>query len=752
MRSRFGVWAALGLALLAFAACGGDDGPGPGSSGAGGATGPGGMGGTGAAGGGQGGEGGQGGQGGGSSAGLSFVVAGSYPASVGGGNSVMAGAHVNGDGLLDLVVLNTVGVFVSVLVADPGGGYQETARRYLDVAPSDLAVGDLDGDGLVDAAVTDAEGGLSIFLGQAGGALQPPATYATPLSWAGGVEAADLDADGDLDLVVGSRFAESIHVFLGNGDGTFPPPQAVGVAGDHSLSDVAAAHVDGDGLLDVVASDERSASAYLFKGTGGGALAAAVSIPAQHAQSIALGDLTGDGRPEILLGASFDANSLGLLVNDGAGAFQPLVTHAAGSRPRVLALADLTGDGLRDVLAVESGWPGNSLQILRNLGGGALMPAEALAAGRRPRAAVVSDADGDLVPDLIAGNDAPGLSVLAGNGDGTFQAPAGQGFGAGAREIAVGDLDGDGATEVVFGAGLSAAVTVLHNDGAGALSEVASYALGDDPFRLFLVNVDADPALDLVAVNGCSFAFCSVVETLSGLGDGALSQPVSSAMGAIFTDAAAADLDGDGDGDLLVTEGHDGSLMRCNGDGTFTQEMGAYVVAFGLADFDGDSVLDMAAASEGYTFVGRGLGDGSFVWNSQGYLGSAQRIATGDLNNDGSADFLGVPWLGDTITLMFGAGDAMDFTPAVLDLNSEGILSPVVADLDGNGWSDLALIAGGRVVVLLNGENGFKDGPVIQAGRDPSALAVADLNGDARPDLLVTYAGSNELVVLINAP
>jgi hypothetical protein len=148
--------------------------------------------------------------------------------------------------------------------------------------------------------------------------------------------------------------------------------------------------------------------------------------------------------------------------------------------------------------------------------------------------------------------------------------------------------------------------------------------------------------------------------------------------------------------------------------------------------------------------VWRGLGDGTFEPPSAGFSGpSCAEFTTGDFNADGALDGFGTT--SETIVVISNLG-GMAFSVTEFDVNEEGVQSPVSADFDRNGLADVAFVAGGKVHVLLNEEGALKPGPILSAGLDSREIAVGDLDGDDRPDLVVTAWGSNDVTVLMNRP
>jgi hypothetical protein len=747
---------------LTLAGCGADEAVNPlgGAGGSAGSSGDGGAAGGASGEGGAGGTAGSGGDGGagGAQGGMSFVEAGRYPAPVGAGNEAVAQDDMNGDGVPDLVVLNALNTgfearfhpFISIQIGDGDGTFQRIdaplpGNYYVRA----FATADVNGDGVRDVIVgtlADSQEVAAVLLGNGDGTLQPAVPYDSlysPYS----VAPADIDGDGDIDLVLGSS-SDRIVLLRGNGDGTFQPPVFVDVAGSNGLVAVAVGDLDGDDLLDIVAADRTMNQLRVLQGTGGGAFQVLPPVPAQRSTSIALGDLTGDGRPEVLLGAGYGSTGIGVLLNDGSGALQGFTAYPAGQAPSAPRVADVDGDGAADVVAVSR--VDSAAYVLRNAGGGALEPAIAHPGGDGGVGAEVADFNGDAAADLAIVNQEPGLVVLPGQGGGAFGAPIEQRLGAGARAVTLADLDGDGASDIAFASRFRSSVNVLRGIGAGAFAPAVGYPVDSDPFKLVAGHFDAGATVDLAAGVASDCYPCPGVEMLAGDGDGALLPPVVWAED-IFLDIAAGDFNGDGLTDVAAAVNGDGllaNLLLAQGDGTASLgDLPRVATVLAAGDFDGDGFQDLAAAEFGLGFLLRGNGDGTFQEPPQfNFEDRADQRATGDFNSDGYLDYVGA---GSKLGLALSTGDGVTFTRVSFHLNLGPLGSPAPADFDGDGWLDLALIAGDRVVVLWNARGTFVAGPLLTPG-GASSVAAGDLDGDGRPDLAVTSYVRNDVAILLN--
>ncbi len=683
---------------------------------------------------------------------------GTIPAPVGAGNDTVIHDDLNGDGVQDLVVANRIGRFVSVLLGAGDGTFQEV-DRYLSTAhlfSGGLATGDFNSDGVRDVVSTDGQflGVGAVLLGHGDGTLEPPASYNPAAKRPGGIAVADMTGDGVEDLVIAGGY-HSLAVIVGNGDGTFGSVLPTTVPDSEFAFGVAVGDLDGDGAMDVVTTDIWSPQVHVFRGHGDGTLTHVQKLTAPATEVVKLGYLDGDAALDLVLGAS--DGYLPLLqvgINQGNGTFGPLTSYQVGTRPGRLELSDLNADGAVDV--VVSDQLGSDVAVLLNDGSGALQGAVSYPAGRFPSGLTIADLNGDDRLDLAVGNGGPGLSTLMGNGDGTFQPPEGMVFGAGASALLVTDLDGDGGQDLVFGNYGSASISVARAAGGGLFHPGEVFPLGDDPLRIARARLDADPYLDIAVATDCN-KLCKGFEILTGQADGAF-LPGGDAGRA--ESLAAGDLNGDGMTDFAVTRPamDYAAVFLASGGGAFwmfSEEPLPWIAdAVAINDFDNDGVLDIVAASDTYAGVMRGLGDGTFESTGEAVTmpDLTGEMVTGDLDNDGNADFVTLSRQFDFVTLMFGAGDGVTFTPFMRDLGTANTSSLLMADLNADSWEDLAFIMNENVAVLWN-EGGSFAGELqlfTPAGSRPSSIAVADVDDDQRPDLVVTDIASNDVTVLSN--
>src|SRR6266571_3784953 len=231
-----------------------------------------------------------------------------------------------------------------------GGPVTQPRVSFLGSQP--MIAADFNGDGIPDAATVDfAANKVSIFLGDSTGALKPEASYtigANPQS----VAAADFNRDGKMDLVVadsGSGVSDpgSVAVLLGNGDGTFRSP-AKFQAGAGPLA-LAVADINRDGNLDLVTVNERSGSVSTLLGRGDGSFQIQREVfIGQSPTSVVTADFNGDGLPDLAV-TDVVSNSVTIMLGNGDGSYVPGTSYNTGDEPGYVAGADFNGDGKPDL-------------------------------------------------------------------------------------------------------------------------------------------------------------------------------------------------------------------------------------------------------------------------------------------------------------------------------------------------------------------------------------------------------------------
>jgi len=323
--------------------------------------------------------------------------------------------------------------------------------------PDGIAVADFNNDGHLDMAIGDyAQGNnVEIFLGNGDGSFRDPLSFAAPRDMApGSLAAADLNADGITDLVIGGD-GIVIASFLGVGDGTFT------LAAKYEVSvplSVAVADLNGDNIPDIAVASDGSSDAEVLIGNGDGTFQHAAHYPLDYGtEDLVISDLNGDGHPDLAVVVfcsphpkRCQVGEVSVLLNRGDGTFQSPLNFNVGSGPIGIAAADVNHDGTQDLVVTNGSYAAPStISVLRGKGDGTFAAAVDYQVEDGPIAVAVSDFDGDHNLDLAVCNaDSNDLSLLRGHRVGKFHEAGSYPVSGQPVAIALGDFNEDGAPDL----------------------------------------------------------------------------------------------------------------------------------------------------------------------------------------------------------------------------------------------------------------------------------------------------------------
>jgi Bacterial Ig-like domain (group 3)/FG-GAP-like repeat len=624
--------------------------------------------------------------------------------------------------------------------------------------PTEVAQADLNGDGKPDLVYEDGSG-LHVLLGNGDGTFGRGQDIALPPGIGGKITVADVNADGKLDLIIGGSGPQAqIGVLLGNGDGSFQAIiisqfTAKGTAWPVLRFAFGVADVNGDGAMDLIVGDPQNNYLYVLLGNNTGSFMLKTTMSSGAGSGDVLtGDFNGDGHQDFLVHDILGAG-VTVYLGNGDGTFQTGVGYTGPHNITSVLLADMDGDGHPDMLVTGFN---NTIDILHGNADGTFATTSSGGSsngGPEPTLVAVADLNGDGILDIATacGN---GICILLGKGNLTYGDPAPFSAGPPSTAVVAADFNGDGHLDFAFTA--PDGIALLLGNGDGTLQTADNYDLGEAVSGVAVADFNGGHVADIAA---------SVSEPnpriLLGTGGGRFTVTADtnqSSNGNGGQTILAGDFNGDGKADVFLGgNGTSGTVSFGNGNGTFSAPIllsEFTVIGFSsptVADFNKDGKSDLATTNYQSVDVLLGQLNNSFSLASSipdFLLNAPVAPAVGDFNNDGKLDMVvGNVGYENGLQVLLGNGDATFQLGRFLStelFNYTNLNAPVAiatANLDGDGNLDIVtLISFPNVAEIFygNGDGTFQAPVVLPLARAYNQIAIADVNGDGRPDLVLS--------------
>ncbi|MGA1872453.1 MAG: FG-GAP repeat domain-containing protein [Thermoplasmatota archaeon] len=619
--------------------------------------------------------------------------------------------------------------------------------------PSDVAVGDIDGDLFTDAVVANYKDGTVLVMNNHGEGLVKGSTYPVgrgPIR----VELAELNGDGYPDIVVLSEDSREFRVLLNDQIGGFRD-QGEPYHFPTLPADMAVLDFDGDGDNDTAVITTNNDLLTFFENDGRGDLKYHSNFTTEgNPTRIGVDDIDLDGWPDLVISNRRDISDMqgerheifvedrmvtwlstvSLWLNRGAGNFEREVEDLRSQKGvSSIDCGDINGDSYPDIVMSNLGY--HNISILYSIGGGDYQ-----------RGAPV-----DLDTFLLTSMDP--------------------------IQVMLHDIENDGTLDILALTRSADSILLYPGTGSGDFGRFVQYYVGLNPTSFELMDFDSDGDLDVITSDwkgwiermGENGTVSILTNLRSGIFGTYAQYPTGNSPRGVFV----RDIDDDGDPDIASANyfGSTVSILQNDGLGQFSRKHMEYPIglepyAVVMEDFNGDGLMDGASADEANFRIVLMKSDGKGGFTSDRYLYDIGAypfsLRSGDIDNDGDMDLYTSNYFQNSTTLLFNDGSGNfqtmfnDYRTIYLGENMP--YDSVIEDLDGDGVKDLVTTNRGdtldptdTITVMLNdGSFSFADSVTYRVGKEPTSSVVHDIDNDGDLDIATANTGGDTISVMLN--